>query len=393
MSHADALVDWLLREAPTVPDYALVMTEVRDRLLAAGVPVGRLAGAIPVLHPEWLATRYEWFEGQRSVRTENVQHDTNRTDQFINNPTQALMNGAPKLRRRLVGPDANLDFTMMTELRDAGMTDYLGYPLRHSTGRVGVFSLGANSDDGFADAHVEMVEAILPALSLVSELHSLRSVASSVLDTYIGHGAGEKVLTGQIRRGHGETRRTVLWYTDMRGFTAMSDSMPRDDVIRLLNDYFETLAAPVESMGGEVLKFIGDAMLAIFPIDGDDEVESACETALTAAEMAMQRMRALNRRREAAGQVPLRYGLALHVGDVMYGNIGAARRLDFTVIGAAVNLAARLEKLAGELDLTLVTSADFAAACGRDLRSIGHHTLKGLAEPQEVFAAEQGART
>jgi adenylate cyclase len=177
----------------------------------------------------------------------------------------------------------------------------------------------------------------------------------------------------------------VLWYTDLRGFTAMSEAMPRDDVIRLLNDYFETMAGPVESLGGEVLKFIGDAMLAIFPIDEPADTASACETALTAAEMAMQRMKAVNRRRTAA---PLRYGLALHLGDVMYGNIGAARRLDFTVIGAAVNLVARLEKLAGELDLTLVTSADFAAACGRELRSIGRHSLKGLAQPQEVFTAD-----
>jgi adenylate cyclase len=382
---APAIIDWLLRDAPGLRDYGLLLTELRERLRAAGLPLGRMTGSIPTLHPEWIAARYLWVEGQRGFQAEKVLHDNDRTDRYRNNPVEALMQGAPRIRRRLVGPQAQLDFAMMTELRDQGFTDYLAFPLHLSSGRIGVFTVCATRPEGFADAEVELLDAVLPALTVVSELHAMRGVAASLLDTYVGHGAGEKVLTGQIRRGHGETRRTVLWYTDLRGFTAMSEAMPRDDVIRLLNDYFETMAGPVESLGGEVLKFIGDAMLAIFPIDEPADTASACETALTAAEMAMQRMKAVNRRRTAA---PLRYGLALHLGDVMYGNIGAARRLDFTVIGAAVNLVARLEKLAGELDLTLVTSADFAAACGRELRSIGRHSLKGLAQPQEVFTAD-----
>jgi adenylate cyclase len=382
---AGPLIQWLLTEGPRQPDYRAVLSQLRDRLVAAGVQLGRCGGSIPILHPEWIATRYDWREGQRGFREEYVLHGTDRTDMFRNSPVEALRNGAPLIRRRLAGPDAALDFPMMTELAEQGFTDYLALPMHQSDGRMGLFTVCTKAEIGFSDAEIDVLRAILPALSVVAELHSMRNVTRSLLDTYIGHGAGERILTGQVRRGHGETVRTVLWYTDLRGFTAMSDRLPRDALIHALNDYFETLAGPVQSLGGEVVKFIGDAMLAIFRIEEGGDARQACETALTAAEVGMQRMRSRNRRRAGEDMAELRYGLALHVGDVMFGNVGAERRLDFTVTGAAVNLVARLEKLTADLDLTFVASADFAALCPRPLRLLGRHALKGLAEPQEVF--------
>ena len=191
------------------------------------------------------------------------------------------------------------------------------------------------------------------------------------------------MLEGQIKRGTGETIRAVIWLCDLRGFTWLSETLPRDALIDLLNSYFGPMCDAVAAQGGEILKFIGDAMLAIFPIQGG--AQKTCMAALSAAETAQAALADENQRRHALGLPQIDYGLALHVGDVMYGNIGSDTRLDFTVIGPAVNLTARIESLRRQLGRTLLLSSDFAEASGSATNSLGRFALRGVAVEQEIF--------
>ena len=199
-------------------------------------------------------------------------------------------------------------------------------------------------------------------------------------------GTSERIFSGAIKRGDGERIYAVLWYSDLRGFTALSETAPLDEVIVLLDDYFDAIAQPVVERGGEILKFIGDAMLAIFLCETKEgAVCDACDAALDAAEAAIAGLDALNAARAAQGKAPVHCGIAVHVGEVMYGNIGAADRLDFTVIGPAVNLVNRLEHLCAELGHPIVVSAAISRVAQREFRSLGRHALKGIAETQEAF--------
>ena len=230
-----------------------------------------------------------------------------------------------------------------------------------------------------------------PGVAVNLEVQALRFTARTLLDTYVGRQAGARVLDGAIRRGMGETIRAIIWLCDLRGFTSLSEQMPRDELIELLNEYFGSMCAALDANGGEVLKFIGDALLAIFPILDDDDQPSVCARALAAAENAQAALAAVNAARADAGEARIEYGIALHVGDVMYGNIGGENRLDFTVIGPAVNLAARIEGLCRDLGRPVLLSASFVAASGLAAQHLGAFALKGLSAPQQIYAPRVGA--
>ncbi|MEE8260983.1 MAG: adenylate/guanylate cyclase domain-containing protein, partial [Gammaproteobacteria bacterium] len=235
---------------------------------------------------------------------------------------------------------------------------------------------------------------MLPVLSLLLENHSNRRTARTLLETYLGKHTGSMVLDGMVKRGDGETIHAVIWFCDLRDSTMMADTLPKSEFLSILNDFFDCMAGAVLDHGGEVLRFIGDAALAIFPIGGTSKLleeactpsEGACKRALDAARNARQRIDALNKRRQEAGDPPIRYGLALHVGDVMYGNIGVPQRLEFTVIGKAANEAARLEGMCKELGEPILISSAFPRCFPGEMRSLGTHSLRGVSEPQEVFA-------
>ena len=214
---------------------------------------------------------------------------------------------------------------------------------------------------------------------------ALEIVARSLLDTYVGHRTGARVLSGQIRRGDANTIEAAISICDLRDFTVLSETLPPDALLALLNAYFEVVGAAVTARGGEILKFMGDAVLTIFPTSSEVPLDAACDAALDAAIDLIDSLDAVNHRRRRAGEPPIRFGVGLHQGAVIYGNVGAAARLDFTVIGAAVNLTARLEKLTKSLDHRLLMSAEFAARVSTPVRSLGRHALAGVAEPQEVF--------
>jgi adenylate cyclase len=279
--------------------------------------------------------------------------------------------------------DDKPEFPILTELRSAGVTDYVVLPVPFSDGTNKALSLATTRVGGFSDDEIALFEAMMPAVAVNLEIQALRRMARTLLDTYVGRQAGGRVLAGQIRRGMGETFNAVIWLSDLRGFTSLSESSPRDELIEMLNRYFGPMCDAVEASGGEVLKFIGDSVLAIFPIELD--AAAACRRALEAAHAAGIAIEAENLLRTASGVPKIDYGLALHVGDVMYGNIGGDARLDFTVIGPAVNVTSRIESMCKDLQRSPLLSAEFVRASAVRAELLGEFALKGVGARQPIY--------
>jgi adenylate cyclase len=381
-----AIAGWLLREGRRIAAPEELLDQLCRRLLDAGVPIDRVGLHARTLHPLVAGTRVLWRSGERAVEETAYAHGPELDQAFLGSPLHVVYSTGRPVRRRLEGPDAVLDFPVLRELRDEGLTDYLLLPMISIDNEIrALTSWASRRPGGFTDADLATIAGMLPAFAALAEIQERRRLTSTLLDTYLGSDAGRRVLGGLIKRGDGVAMAAALWFCDLRDFTRLSDELPGEAVIALLNDYFGCMSEPVQARGGQVLKFIGDAMLAIFPIKDDLDRDRACHTALAAAIAALEGLDALNREREAAGQPALRVGLALHTGSVMYGNIGAPNRLDFTVIGPAVNLVTRIESLCKPLGRRLLASARFASPCGSQLVSLGRHPLKGIPEPQEIF--------
>lgn len=387
-----ATAAWLVQEGRDLPDSGAVIGEFCRRLIAEGFPLDRLTVGTRTLHPQVAAISFVWYRGRGAPEEVQREHGVLESEVYLRSPIRALYEGAPEIRRRLEGPDAVLDFPILEELRGEGMTDYLALLMPLTKGWRGVVSIATTRPGGFTDQELASFAAILPVLSLVVEVKERRRITATLLETYLGRDAGHRVLSGLVKRGDGVTIAATLWYCDLRGFTRMADRLPRDTVIEWLNQYFDCMAGAVHAHGGEVLKFIGDAVLAIFPIRDDLDRDRACMAALAAAREALADLKRLNAARHQDGLPPLEVGLSLHTGAVMYGNIGAPQRLDFTIIGPAVNLLTRIEGLCPVLGYPLLASARFASPCGSEMVSLGFHRLRGIEEEHELFTLPEMAR-
>jgi adenylate cyclase len=290
-----------------------------------------------------------------------------------------IVSSRAEIHRRLADPDCPMDYPVLADLRSQGATDYLAVPLEFLNGEVHVASFSTRRPGGFSDGELAALRRVLPPLTRVAEIYALSRKAGNILEAYLGRQAGAKVLAGQIRRGDSEELHAVIWFCDLRDSTPLADSMSRTAFLDLLNQYFECVLGPVLERGGEVLRFIGDAALAIFPV-GENPV-NACEKAVEAAREAIARMQALNEAR----QPPLRFGIGLHLGTVLYGNIGTPTRIEFTVIGAAANEAARIESLCKSLDTSLVVSEQVVRHLPGTWKPLGRHALRGVGEPVALF--------
>lgn len=390
-THRGAALDWLVGEAVTIPLVDDLLPGLGQRLAAEGVPLDRLTLHLRILHPQFWGARLFWQPGMARAEVRLIEHGMADDPRFQNSPVRALYEGAEGIRQRLDIERPNEEgFSIFPELRAAGITDYVALPLGMTDGRRHASSWATRRPGGFSTEDLVRINDLLPVLAMAVEIRANRRLTKNLLGIYVGQHAGREILAGRITRGSGLTVSAAIWNCDLRGFTAISELWPRDDVIRLLNEYFDTMAKPVEEHGGEILKFIGDAMLAIFPLDEPD----ACRRALEAAREARSGMAELNRLRIERGQQSLGFGLALHVGDVMYGNIGSRTRLDFTVIGPAVNVASRLESLTKELRREVLVSGAFARLCpvaGDSLVRLGAYPLRGVGEPVEVFSLPEEA--
>jgi adenylate cyclase len=304
------------------------------------------------------------------------------TAEFRDNPIARVYKTGRSIRRKLTDPNYVVDFPVLADLRNQGVTDYLASPLFFTDGAIHVVTCTTRQPGGFTDAQIAGIEAIITPLTRVAEIRALRRTGSMLLDTYVGHDAGERILAGRIRRGDIEEIHAAIWLSDMRGFTALADALPPRVLIDLLNRYFDCQVPVILDHGAEVLKFMGDGLLAIFGI-ADNEAE-VCKRILAAARRTQANIAALS----SSAMLGLRFGLALHIGDVLYGNIGSGNRLDFTCIGPAVNFAARIEKLTGQLGRPILASGEFARHCPGKFTALGEYRLAGFSAPQLVFGLE-----
>ena len=379
------VIEWLLRAGRLNGDPLALINALAAQLLAQGAPLCRIRFAFFTLHPQLAAWAYVWMRG-RETSVEKIPRGVQQTDAYVGSPAQKMIESGAPVRYRLDRLAAE-DHRLLHQLAAEGGIDYALLPLRFSDGSLNVLAVTTDEPVGFTDRDIANFQALGNALAPVLEVVATRRLAETLLDTYLGHRTGARVLGGQIQRGAAETIEAALWYSDLRQFTALTETLPGAQMLALLNQYFETVAAAVGARGGEILRFIGDAMLIVFPA-GPHGLAAACRAAVDLALDAFQRMESINRSRRAARLPEIRFGVGLNAGEVVYGNVGAPDRLDFTVIGPAVNRAARLESLTKQLDVPLLMSGAVAAMLDRPVRSLGPHRLKDLSEPVDVYSLE-----
>ena len=375
-----------------------------QRLVIDGMALWRAHTSMETLHPQWSGYGYTWRRDLNAIEPEQYAHGEAEDPVWVNSTFFALVEQAqagdpsPTIRRRLESGPEQRDFAILEELFALGGTDYVAHLFAYgdkgdrSQGTGIVYSFTTDRTGGFDDSDLTLLRATLPALSLAMKAHAGHVIATGLLNTYLGEDAGRRVHSGAVTRGSAETLGAVIWYADIRGFTTISDAFAGPIVVDVLNDVFELLTATLRSRGGQVLKFIGDAMLATFSIEAPGEAD-ACSRALEAALEATQALEALNRKRAASDLPVAAIDLALHIGEVFYGNVGAVDRLDFTVIGRAVNEAARIEALCEPLGRPILVSPEFAAtalSAGWPLIPLGPHVLRGVREPKQLFAIDPG---
>jgi adenylate cyclase len=383
-----AVAAWLVDGARSASKSEDVLTEMCVRLTQCGLPLWRVAVYVNTLHPQIFARRFLWKPGAHADVAE-APFAFAANAGFRDSPITRIRETGETIRRRLADPDCPMDYEILNEMRAEGASDYLAAPLPFTNGEIHVASFATQQAGGFSDAEIAALETILPPLSRVAEVRALRRTAVNLLDAYVGHDAGERILAGRIQRGDAETIRAVIWLSDMRGFTRLADTIAPQALIGRLNIFFDCLAPAIEAEKGEVLKFMGDGLLAIFRFADGSEIDAACARALRAARRARASVDALPAFGEGDAEARLRFGLALHVGEALYGNIGGGGRLDFTCIGPPINMAARLEKIAAKLGRVIVASSAFAARLPDDFTALGAFELAGFREAQTVYGLRE----
>lgn len=385
MLEVEQLFTWLVEGAPGADGPAAVVDRIGQSLCAAGIPIDRASALIRTLHPHIMGRRFTWSPGQ-PVAIAEASYAILHSPEFLASPVAIVGETKQTYRARLAREGSASEPPLIVSLRKEGFTDYVAIPLQFINGEVHTMTFATKHPSGFSDEHIAALHRIVHPLARIAEIMALRRTAANLLSTYVGRNAGERILGGQILRGDTDAVHAVIWFSDIRGFTALSDSISPEALIRMLNEVFECQVTAIQRRGGEVLKFIGDGLLAIFPTAEAKSPAAICDEALEAAKDAFVALDALNQRRREKGEMPVRFGLSLHIGDVAYGNIGGAGRLDFTCIGPAVNLAARLEGLTSQLKRDIVTSAAFAALATQPMEPIGSFTLKGVSQAEAVYA-------
>lgn len=377
-----ALLRWCLHEALDLGDIGALSRAFVGQLHALGVPIRRLNLTFRTLHPLFVAENWIWRQDREELEFNRFRWASRSSPNFLLSPLKPIILGEQKRVRHSIRPGPEQPFPLFHEYAALGMTDYLALGLGPAPFPVSVSAM-TDQPGGFDAAQLAALEEGLTALRAPLELYVQRSVALSVCSIYLGPQTGPRVLDGAILRGNVTELPAVVWFCDLRGFTPLTQRLGHQAIVDLLNTFFGAVGEAVEAHGGEILKFIGDAALAVFPLGEGRSAERACADALAASRALLDRLGQLD--------PPLRAAIALHVGEAAYGNIGAETRLDFTVVGTAVNLAARLGGLAAALDEPLLASAEFAAHSPERLHPLGGHALKGFDGEQQVFGLPRGA--
>jgi adenylate cyclase len=396
----DRIAAWLIERGLAGGSEAELLHGFCARCCEAGLQLSRAAAIIDTLHPIYEGRAFRW---RNDGVPEDVVVEYGSTDEgeaaatWQQSPLYRLWStGEDELRRR-IGPEEPAEFPLLAQLSRDGQTDYLAFVHRFAResvigGMDCIYSAWMTADPGgFREPDLTALRRLVPPLALSMKCASLTRIAGTLVEVYLGQDAGRRVLSGRISRGVAERISAVLWFSDLRGYTAITDTAPPDEVIPLLNDYADAVISAIRKAGGEVLKLIGDGVLAIFRAD---DPTAACRAALGAEASLRRGVHALNARRASDGRPVTHVYLGLHIGDVFYGNIGSVDRLDFTVVGPAVNEVSRIAAMCRSADRGVLLSADFVAATPEPERatlvSVGRYALRGVGQSKELFTLDPG---
>jgi adenylate cyclase len=389
------LAAWITEAGLAGRSETVMLAGFCERAAAAGLPLASGVVVIDTLHPLHEGHAVRWFRDK--AETELIEYGrTNEgaaAESYRRSTFYYLFSSGRSLMHRRLDDATTAEFPQLATSRAGGMTDFVGIMNRFAAegviGEMDCVFTGWETDrsEGFADSEVQALQQLAPFLALAMKCASLGRIAQTLAETYLGRDAGRSVLSGRIARGVADRIDTVLWFSDLRGYTRITDTAPPEQIIPLLNDYAEAVIAAVHAQGGDVLKLIGDGVLAIFRAE---ERQQACRAALAAAQGAGDSIAALNQERASGGLPTTRIYLGLHIGEVFFGNIGSQERLDFTVVGPAVNEVSRIAAMCRSVDQPVLISAAFAAALGSTggLVSVGRYALRGVGHPQDLFTVD-----
>lgn len=391
------ITEWLVDQALTEPDIVEMFEGVCQRLYGIGIPIARARLTWPTLHPLFQAETVLWKRGHET-EFEQFNHQEKASEQWLVSPMKYMMDhDLHVLRRNLDGPNKMVDFPILEDMIEQGYTDYLvistalsGRNEGSETPKRGIIvTWSPDRPGGFSNNDIAALRRIQRRFAVACKTIIQTRIASNITQTYLGRKAGDRVLNGEIRRGDGSETNAVVWYSDLRNSTALADTMPSDEFLQLLNVYFECAASPAIEAGGEILDFIGDAVLAIFPFDCPENLPHAVDAATRALRHAVEKTRAINKQRTIEGLLPIDYGVGLNVGKVMFGNIGVPERLTFSVIGPTVNEVARIEKLTKAMESNALVTKEIASLNPESWNAAGTHRLDGVAQTIELFTLKE----
>lgn len=384
---AQAIIDWVFSEGRRIESTNQFVHQLAHAMNDHGASIDRLLVSLLTLNPQLAATSEIWEKSTDITSPLNAEHGVRDSERYIGSPLQAIYETHKRVHQRLdqLPEDAHRAYTELAEL---DYTDYLALPVLFGEAAEpgAAIIICTKRPGGFSAQDIENFRRIRDYLAPVLEVHSLRYLSRSLMNTYVGKRTSEKVLAGMIKRGDADVINAALWFSDLRNFTHLTETQPAEQVLQMLNEYFEFVSAAVTAQGGEILRFIGDAMLIVFPIDDKMCMQTACQAAMDAAIDAHTTLDTLNHQRRRHQLPEIQFGVGLNVGEVIYGNVGAPDRLDFTVMGPAVNRTARLESLTKELGCNILFSHKFSELIETASEFLGEHQMKGIAEPQAVYA-------
>lgn len=391
----DRIADWLIKSALDGEPLDTIVRGFCERLSASGLPIVRANLSFSMLHPLYDALGFLWVRG-RDMEVEGYRksgRDSN--DRFLSSPYYYLFSNNLEFLRRRLDPSVPPEFPVFKDLLELGGTDYIAFvhPFSRSEDQGMIGSWTTDAPGGFSENMIAELLRMQSHLAVAAKMAVLSKLADNMMTTYLGGEAGKRVLNGKIKRGEGDTIRAALVMADMRSSTRLAETAGREAYIETLNQFFDAIATPFNREGGQILSFLGDGFLAVFPCERHRvPSEVACRNALKASLKAVARMDELNGRRKQDGLPEIGYGIGMHVGNVMFGNVGLSDRLTFSVFGSAVNEVQRLQNLTKKFGRNLVTSKDFATYCGSDgWTTLGREKLAGIKQPVTVLTPDISA--
>ena len=381
MPDIDQLNRWLISEGRIWGDETEIVRHYCESLVQLGVPLARARIAQSYLNPLLSAWGIIWTPKEAKKYT--VEAGVLKTSAWLGSPFEHVVTTRTSLRKRLIGLDFSQEHTVYGELAAAGATDFLAIPLEYGDGSVQGSSFTTNDPNGFSKENILAIESSRHALAAALEPFSMRESQRSLLQTYLGVGPAEEIGHGHIKRGEQRTVSAAILFADLRGFTAKSETWPEAQLLEMMGDYFEMVVPPIQQNGGDVLKFMGDGILAIFPSEAAGG--HACRSAIGAARQSLMLLASYNAQAASSGGEQIEFVIGIDFGDVTFGNIGSPDRLDFTVVGRAVNVASRVQGLCKELGALALVTADVARNADASLPSAGVHSVRGVPQGIEVF--------